>query len=157
MLYLLPQADGLDESLVPIDLDWAGPFKRGSTKFIPRTAITDDELFESLFGLVPDGVELVAFFDCCHSGTMSDLKKVEGLTAAGPSVTQKGGEEELRLHIERLNAGKVDDLAGGGGADGADGAWASLTAGTIRERRLEAVESCKELHEQGSERGESAL
>jgi hypothetical protein len=38
--------------------------------------ICDDELREKLFLACPEGVELVAFFDCCHSGTMSDMKAI---------------------------------------------------------------------------------
>jgi hypothetical protein len=36
--------------------------------------IVDDCIFEKLISQVPLGVNLTCFFDCCHSGTMADLK-----------------------------------------------------------------------------------
>ena len=50
--------------------------------------LTDDELFERLFARVPGGCELVAFFDCCHSGTMSDLSDVPGAAVGGDVVSK---------------------------------------------------------------------
>ncbi len=51
--------DRLDECLVPSDFD-------GS----PDTAIRDDDFFD-LYAQLPYGVDLVAMFDCCHSGGMA--------------------------------------------------------------------------------------
>lgn len=59
------EEDGKDETLVPIDFDWEHP----------ETHITDDEL-RKVFNKLPSGVELTVLFDCCHSGTLSDLKLV---------------------------------------------------------------------------------
>ena len=55
------EADGRDETLIPLDFETAGE-------------ITDDWLFENLVSKVPKDVTLWCFFDCCHSGTVIDLK-----------------------------------------------------------------------------------
>jgi len=54
------EGDGKDEALVPVDHAVAG-------------MITDDELFSDFTSQVPKGCNVVALFDCCHSGTMLDL------------------------------------------------------------------------------------
>jgi hypothetical protein len=59
------EEDGMDEAICTVDLDW-----------YTNMGICDDELREKLFLACPEGVELVAFFDCCHSGTMSDMKAI---------------------------------------------------------------------------------
>ena len=58
----------MDEAICTVDLDWRH-----------NMGICDDELRQILFLACPEGVELVAFFDCCHSGTMSDMKAGERL------------------------------------------------------------------------------
>jgi hypothetical protein len=55
------ETDKRDETIVPIDYSRAG-------------MITDDWLFENFMSKVPQGVKLWAFMDCCHSGTVLDLK-----------------------------------------------------------------------------------
>lgn len=55
------ESDGRDEVIVPLD-------------YQTRGIITDDWLFTNMVGRVPAGASLWAFTDCCHSGTMIDLK-----------------------------------------------------------------------------------
>jgi hypothetical protein len=55
------ETDGMDEVLVPLDYQRSG-------------VITDDWLNANLVAQVPSGATLYAFTDCCHSGTMCDLK-----------------------------------------------------------------------------------
>ena len=55
------ESDGRDNVLVPLDYKTKG-------------VITDDWLFKNLASLLPAGVTLWAFTDCCHSGTMLDLQ-----------------------------------------------------------------------------------
>jgi hypothetical protein len=55
------ETDGKDEVLVPLD-------------FKERGVITDDWLYTNMVCRVGDGINLWAFTDCCHSGTMIDLK-----------------------------------------------------------------------------------
>ena len=55
------ETDKRDEVLVPLDYTRTG-------------FITDDWLYENLVMKVPAGVNLIAFLDCCHSGTGFDLR-----------------------------------------------------------------------------------
>ena len=68
----------MDEALCTVDLNWRD-----------NMGICDDELRATLFLACPEGVELVAFFDSCHSGTMSDMKPVRVATAAQTRARQK--------------------------------------------------------------------
>jgi hypothetical protein len=73
------EADGMDETLVPLDFDGNDP----------RTFLTDDELKSSFFDVIPNGVFVTAIYDCCHSGTMSDLAP---------------GKQQMFLYITRLSS-----------------------------------------------------
>jgi len=55
------ESDGRDNVLVPLDYE-------------SRGIITDDWLFTNLASVLPAGVTLWVFTDCCHSGTMMDLQ-----------------------------------------------------------------------------------
>jgi len=55
------EIDGRDETIVPSDYN-----RRGQ--------ITDDVLRKRLVDTLPKGCKLTAFFDCCHSGTVLDLR-----------------------------------------------------------------------------------
>jgi hypothetical protein len=55
------ETDGKDDVLVPLDYQTAG-------------VIVDDWLHDNLASKVPAGATLWCFTDCCHSGTMIDLK-----------------------------------------------------------------------------------
>jgi hypothetical protein len=57
------EADGYDETLVPVDFNAAGQ-------------IRDDDIFSALIGPMPAGVTLTSVMDCCHSGTVLDLPYV---------------------------------------------------------------------------------
>ena len=54
------EADGYDETLVPLDYASAGQ-------------IRDDVIFRELVMPLPEGVTLTAVMDCCHSATVCDL------------------------------------------------------------------------------------
>eukprot|EP00899_Mesostigma_viride_P020135 jgi/Mesvir1/28122/Mv04701-RA.1 len=94
------EEDGMDEALVPLDFEATGK------------ALTDDELRKSLFDQIPHGARLYAFFDCCHSGTMSDLKEVAAkqVAAAAHAAEDKAGgrflppSEAAKQRIEELAA-----------------------------------------------------
>jgi len=62
------EADGYDETLIPVDYQTAG-------------MIVDDEIHELLVAPLPTGVRVTAVMDCCHSGSVFDLPysyKVDG-------------------------------------------------------------------------------
>ena len=54
------EEDGLDETLMPIDVTTAGQ-------------IRDDEIFKELVLPLSEGTQLTVVVDCCHSATMLDL------------------------------------------------------------------------------------
>jgi hypothetical protein len=55
------EKDNLDETLVPLDVHRVGH-------------VRDDDLRVALIDKVGKGVKLLCLFDCCHSGTILDLK-----------------------------------------------------------------------------------
>lgn len=55
------ETDGRDEVLVPLD-------------YLKNGVVSDDWLYTNMVTKVPAGATLWAFTDCCHSGTMIDLK-----------------------------------------------------------------------------------
>lgn len=55
------ETDKKDETLVPLDYKEKGD-------------ITDDWLYENMVSKVQENINLYCFFDCCHSGTIIDLK-----------------------------------------------------------------------------------
>lgn len=55
------ETDKKDEVLVPLDYEKNG-------------VITDDWLYQNMVCKIPTGVKLWGFTDCCHSGTMVDLR-----------------------------------------------------------------------------------
>lgn len=55
------ETDGKDEVLVPLD-------------YKTRGVISDDWLYQNMVTRVVKGCTLLSFTDCCHSGTMFDLK-----------------------------------------------------------------------------------
>jgi hypothetical protein len=54
------EADGYDETLIPVDYQKAGQ-------------IRDDTIFKLVVAPLPEGTRLLCVFDCCHSGTILDL------------------------------------------------------------------------------------
>ncbi|KAJ3054581.1 Ca(2+)-dependent cysteine protease [Rhizophlyctis rosea] len=54
------EAEGLDETIVPVDYQRAGQ-------------IHDDDINSILVHPLPQGSRLTAIFDCCHSGSVMDL------------------------------------------------------------------------------------
>eukprot|EP00386_Alphamonas_edax_P011141 GDKI01035444.1.p1 GENE.GDKI01035444.1~~GDKI01035444.1.p1 ORF type:complete len:370 (-),score=115.02 GDKI01035444.1:55-1164(-) len=57
------EADGRDETMVPVDYKEKGQ-------------IRDDLIYDILVRALPAGVRLTVIFDCCHSGTLMDLPYV---------------------------------------------------------------------------------
>lgn len=55
------ETDKKDETIIPLDFETKGD-------------ITDDWLFANMVSKIEENVNLYCFFDCCHSGTIIDLK-----------------------------------------------------------------------------------
>eukprot|EP00401_Gymnodinium_catenatum_P062178 CAMPEP_0117546988 /NCGR_PEP_ID=MMETSP0784-20121206/46890_1 /TAXON_ID=39447 /ORGANISM="" /LENGTH=661 /DNA_ID=CAMNT_0005343875 /DNA_START=77 /DNA_END=2062 /DNA_ORIENTATION=- len=73
------EADGQDECICPTD------YIDNRTR---DHAIVDDELWNVFSLHLPEGVNCVCFFDCCHSGTVTDLQCVRDLKTA-PQVQSR--------------------------------------------------------------------
>ncbi len=106
------EADGADEILMPAD---AGKWDEKAHGI--ANAITDDEIRARLEALRAAGAEVLAVFDCCHSGTM-----LRGTESGGAQVRPDVGPVRSRgLKPEFL--GVPDSLVGASrrGLAGADG------------------------------------
>ncbi|CAM9296919.1 unnamed protein product [Chrysoparadoxa australica] len=83
------EADGKDETMVPLDYQRAGQ-------------IRDDLIFTELVVGVPKGVTLTVVMDCCHSGSILDLPymfKADSATmdavAGGQAVPEMSGNPQV--------------------------------------------------------------
>ncbi|RPD61247.1 peptidase C14 [Lentinus tigrinus ALCF2SS1-6] len=75
------EEDGQDEILLPIDCTYDPSTPDKFTNFI-----RDDEIRRILVKKLPEGVRCAMLFDCCHSGTASDLPSVnEALSPTTPT------------------------------------------------------------------------
>ena len=73
------EADGLDEILVPYDLNW------------DDKVIRDDDLKE-IFDKLPEGVNLTVTLDCCNSGGgLDQLNEYQPLGLARETIQDEGG------------------------------------------------------------------
>lgn len=61
------EADGYDSTIVPYDSDRPRPAGKGGANL----DITDDEIFARLEKIQEKAYQVVLYFDCCHSGTIS--------------------------------------------------------------------------------------
>ncbi|KDQ21673.1 hypothetical protein BOTBODRAFT_210353 [Botryobasidium botryosum FD-172 SS1] len=64
--------DGMDESILPVD-----------HQCDVDQDIVDDEIFEAMVKPLPLGCKLTALIDCCHSGTLLDLRYPYRLNSSG--------------------------------------------------------------------------
>lgn len=64
------EPDGKNECICPLDCQ----------KGWPDYIILDNEIFNTFYQGLPDGVKCVCIFDCCHSGTISDLQCTKAFT-----------------------------------------------------------------------------
>lgn len=97
------EADGFDETIVPLDALSAGQ-------------ITDDLIFDELVKPLPSGSRLFCIFDCCHSGTVMDLPYTwvfDGDVRPTSSLPEK--EEKKRRKEEKKRRKKGWDGGGGWG------------------------------------------
>jgi len=89
------EPDGKNEILCPLDLqeDWYA------------NSISDNYLHDVFFNQLPDGVRCLCVYDCCHSGTMTDLSCTKDITPPGADVDVEEGA------VDRFLA-PVDDIQG---------------------------------------------
>jgi len=97
------EADGYDETLIPLDYQSAGQ-------------IRDDDVFSTLVGAMPAGVILTCLMDCCHSGSILDL----------PFKFVADGQSEEMSYDDSFDFGKLLSLAAAlAGATSGDGSFLS--------------------------------
>lgn len=89
------EAGNMDDVIMPIDCDTA-------------PAITDDEFRAKLVNAIPAGACLWAFFDCCHSGTMFDLKYNVTSEAVPKIKTRRDELPKAYVDAEWSDAFKMD-------------------------------------------------
>ena len=106
------EADGMDETLIPVDYKTAGQ-------------ITDDTIFKLLVAPLPAGVRMTAVMDCCHSGTAMDLPFVFKASesamqraAADPSQLAMMVMKKDKAGMAKLGMQLFGMLNGGGGGGG---------------------------------------
>eukprot|EP01064_Diplonema_japonicum_P014404 TRINITY_DN2202_c0_g2_i1.p1 TRINITY_DN2202_c0_g2~~TRINITY_DN2202_c0_g2_i1.p1 ORF type:complete len:396 (+),score=130.25 TRINITY_DN2202_c0_g2_i1:53-1240(+) len=107
------EADGYDETLIPVDYKTAGQ-------------ISDDEVFNLLVRPLPAGVRMTAVMDCCHSGTAMDLPF---LFTANENAMQKAlvNPQQLAMCLTdkkkamKLGMELLQGFLGGGGGGGGGG------------------------------------
>lgn len=94
--------DKKDEVLIPLDYESNG-------------VITDDWLYQNMAAKIPAGVKLFGFTDCCHSGTMVDLKyNYKSLCTYRKGTIQKGMPYVFSDWTDRFSFGieKSKDING---------------------------------------------
>jgi len=84
----------LDDVIIPVDFDKNG-------------VIVDDDIFLGLIQKIPKNVKLNAFFDCCHSGSVTDLEwnfKYMGNPPPTTTVAKVEWNDYFKLWLENNNA-----------------------------------------------------
>jgi hypothetical protein len=96
------ETDKKDEVLIPLDYEKNG-------------FITDDWLYQNMASRIPNGVKLFGFTDCCHSGTMIDLKyNYKSLSTYRKGKVEKGMSYVFSDWTDRFSFGveKSKDIPG---------------------------------------------
>lgn len=90
------EADGFEEIICPIDLNWTDK------------VITDNTL-RQIFDKVPNGVNTTLVLDCCHSGTMLDQNQTLGGTKEVKATKPTKGSRYLKppAKIKKLLANRT--------------------------------------------------
>eukprot|EP01012_Entosiphon_sulcatum_P043363 TRINITY_DN5765_c0_g3_i1.p1 TRINITY_DN5765_c0_g3~~TRINITY_DN5765_c0_g3_i1.p1 ORF type:complete len:452 (+),score=67.27 TRINITY_DN5765_c0_g3_i1:23-1357(+) len=89
------EADGLDETLIPVDYRTAGQ-------------IRDDAILQNLVLPLPAGVVLTVVLDCCHSGTALDLPFVFKATPSNMARIFQNGQLNVAAIPQMLMSQKWD-------------------------------------------------
>lgn len=104
------EADGFDETLVPVDYASAGQ-------------IRDDDLFSTLVGPMAKGVTMTCIMDCCHSGTVLDLPfqfKADGEQQQMAAPPEFDFSSLIGLAATLAGSAAMASATGGSGNSGGD-------------------------------------
>lgn len=77
------EADGMDETMVPVDYATAGQ-------------MPDDIVFKELVQPLPAGCQLTVVMDCCHSGSILDLPYNFKATQENIANIESGGDSNMQ-------------------------------------------------------------
>jgi len=123
------EADGKDETLVPVD-------------FNPNGLITDDWLFENVINAIPPEVKFFALIDACHSGTMFDLRyKVTGEPPVNTLVNAASSESSSAMLI----SGCKDNQYSYDVWDAEHGAVGAMTTAWLTEMNVDRKRSADDI------------
>ncbi|KAH9899338.1 peptidase C14 [Cubamyces lactineus] len=125
------EEDGFDETLVPVDSE-VNPETGNFENFIK-----DDDVRKILVNGLPSGAHLVMIFDCCHSGTASDLDNVftDGLGSPASPLTSYSPRLPWKSHVPSIDA---DHITFGNAIEREPMAFAWMKPGHRRQRSYTA-------------------
>lgn len=85
------ESDHRDETICPVDCDTKGQIK--------------DDVLRTYIDKLPAGCKLTAIFDCCHSGTVLDLRYnwTGNPKYAGSYIIETNTEKETKAHVMVLS------------------------------------------------------
>ncbi|OSD01481.1 peptidase C14 [Trametes coccinea BRFM310] len=97
------EEDGYDETLIPLDATW----NADTNEF--ENYIKDDDIRGILVNDLPSGSHLTMVFDCCHSGTASDLPSVFSDSLASPAspLTTFSAKLPWKSHVPSIDADEI--------------------------------------------------
>ena len=135
------EADGKDETLIPVDYAKAG-------------IITDDWLFEYVINALPPDVRFFGLIDACHSATVLDLRyKYEG----NPPVLKMVNSGSSEISTAMMISGCKDSQYSYDVWDAQYGATGAMTSAWLRQmkadRKRPALDILKGMQEELSGKG----
>ena len=135
------EADGKDETLIPVDYATAG-------------IITDDWLFEYVINALPPEVRFFGLIDACHNATVFDLRyKYEG----NPPVLKMVNSESSEISTAMMISGSEDSEYSYDVLDAHYGATGAMTSAWLRQMKIDrkrpALDILKGMQEELSIRG----
>ena len=94
------EADGQDETLVPVDYETAGQ-------------LVDDKIHEIMVKALPPGVRLTCVMDCCHSGSVFDLPYTYSIDGSLVIHEKDNRKAYIKVSLRASVLRRADSGAGG--------------------------------------------
>lgn len=124
------EKDNQDEALVPLDCDTTGIIK-------------DDELHSQFLSKIPESVNVFSLMDCCHSGTIMDLKYKYQHNGGSPTngTFKEHQRKSVNAKILKISGSRDDQYSSDAFIDGEF--KGAMTASF--EKTLQNSKDCREL------------